>query len=260
MAFKKNIPIEASDGNRYVWGGYQFFQLTKSGRRGRIANRDIKYELESKIIDNPSKYIDLDTKSVFFDLYSKSIKSGFLPERTKDAIDWMRKRVRNAFVSRNKVLQEKTTVSKFEIGKLYFFSYDATTKEKLPYWDMYPIVYPFGMKDGDMMGINLHYLPLNLRAKLQDALYMIVTDFRFDNETKLKISYNILKNSSELKPFKPCVHRYKMKGIKSSIIEIHPSTWTQALFLPLHKFVKQKKGGENTVSANKVHKDSKKKI
>lgn len=262
MAFKKNIPIVGSDGTTYAWGGYMFLEVTKRGKLGRAAPKEMQYELESYVVDHPSTHTDLSEKSVFYDLYRSSVKSGRLPERSKDAIQWMQKQARRKRPDRNKVLYEKNRInfSGFEIGKLYFFGYDATTKEKLPYWDMYPIMYPIDVINGDILGINLHYLPYDYRAKLQDALYATVSDVKFDRETKLQISYNILKGFSAFPLVKPCIHRYKAKGIKTGIVEIPPSVWSQALFLPLKKFQKSRNNITENISDRTVYNDTKKKI
>ena len=51
----------------------------------------------------------------------------------------------------NRVLKEQgyKRPSKVTPGKLYMYIYDAKHKDTLPYWDMYPMVFPFrATKDG----------------------------------------------------------------------------------------------------------------
>src|SRR4051812_30598339 len=58
-----------------------------------------------------------------------------------------------------------------DIGTMIMYFYDAKLKDVLPYWDQFPLVFPIEIYDDGFLGINLHYLPPMLRAKLMDALY-----------------------------------------------------------------------------------------
>ena len=44
-------------------------------------------------------------------------------------------------------------------GNMYMFFYDAKLKDKLPYWDAFPLVLPFRKVPGGFFGLNLHYIP-----------------------------------------------------------------------------------------------------
>ena len=84
-------------------------------------------------------------------------------------------------------------------GKLNMFFYDPKHKKKLPYYDTFPLVLPIEKYPDGFLGINMHYLPLPLRAKLMDALYSLASNQRYDEATKIKLSYNILNSSSKYK-------------------------------------------------------------
>ena len=56
----------------------------------------------------------------------------------------------------------------FAPGQLYFFTYQAQTKQ--PYYDMYPLSYVIKMRTGGFLGCNLHYLRLNQREELAMSL------------------------------------------------------------------------------------------
>ena len=98
-------------------------------------------------------------------------------------------------------------------------------------------------------GLNLHYLPLFLRAKLMDQLYTIASDENYNEMTKLNLSYQVLKTASNLKYYAPCLKRYVYydkdnvkKGNKrclmSAFYEIPSSEYDIALFLPWQNFKK----------------------
>jgi hypothetical protein len=68
------------------------------------------------------------------------------------------------------------TIDEKSIGKMYTFFYDPKHKETLPYYDLFPLIFVVGPAAGGFLGINLHYLPPVLRAKLMDSLYQILNN------------------------------------------------------------------------------------
>ena len=74
-------------------------------------------------------------------------------------------------------------------GRLNMFFYDPKLKAKLPYYDTFPLVLPLeGYSDG-FLGINFHYLPINLRIRLLDRIVDFSTDTNFDEGTTLDVDY-----------------------------------------------------------------------
>ena len=57
------------------------------------------------------------------------------------------------------------TPSTPDIGGFYLYQYDPKWKDKLPWYDIYPLVFPFDYAGG-FYGINVHYLPPNARTDL----------------------------------------------------------------------------------------------
>ena len=120
---------------------------------------------------------------------------------------------------------------------MYFFMYDAKHKETLPYYDSFPLIFPVDRTENGFYGLNMHYLPLQLRAKLMDSLYDVTNNERYDESTKLKLSYNILKSAEKFKPFKPTFKRYLTSNVRSRFVEIAPAEWDIALFLNAEQFI-----------------------
>ena len=81
-----------------------------------------------------------------------------------------------------------------------------------------------------------------------DALYATINNNKYDDTTKIKINYNILKQASNMKFFRPCYKKYLSSHIRSPIIEVHPTEWDIAMFLPTQNFQK--------VSAEEVWRES----
>ena len=56
----------------------------------------------------------------------------------------------------------------FSPGELYFFTYQAQTKQ--PYYDMFPLSYVIEYQKGGFLGCNLHYVRLPQREELAMSL------------------------------------------------------------------------------------------
>ena len=85
-----------------------------------------------------------------------------------------------------------------------------------------------------------------------NALYSTTTNDKFDESTKLKVSYDILNGAAKYKWFKPTIHRYLSKQLKSRFLYVHPSEWDIALWLPVAQW--------SGASQSRVWKDSRAKM
>lgn len=186
---------------------------------------------------------------VFDRLIAQGARAGQIPARTQQARSWFRDKAAGTRANPSRLISSGDNyVSKPEVGSMYLYNYDPKHKKDLPYYDWFPLVFPVDEAEGGFVGLNMHYLPLRQRAVLMDALYGLVSDQRYDDKTRLKLSYRVLKNASRYKGFKPTFKRYLASNVKSRFLKIEPVEWDIALFLPLQRFEK--------ASAAKVHKDS----
>jgi len=71
-----------------------------------------------------------------------------------------------------------------------------------------------------------------------DALYDLASNKRFDDTTRLRLSYQVLNGAAKFRYFEPCVKRYLTSHLKSRLLQIDSSEWDTALFLPLERFQK----------------------
>ena len=124
----------------------------------------------------------------------------------------------------------------FRIGSMYMFYYDPKHKDTLPYYDRVPLIFPINRAQGGFLGINFHYLPLKLRAKLMDSLYDISSNNTYDENTKLNISYRVLSASSQYREFRPALKHYLFSQVRSKLLFVNPSEWDVALFLNIARF------------------------
>lgn len=165
-----------------------------------------------------------------------------------EARGWFRKKASEISTINNPNLIRKAKQDRLhsnvginQIGKMLFFQYSAKHHKKLPYWDAYPLIFPIEIYKDGFLGINLHYLPPMYRAKLMDALYTVISDRRYNENTKLSVSYKILKNANKYRYFKPCVKRYLNSHVVSNFVQIMPEEWDMALMLPTERFKKKSK-------------------
>lgn len=176
---------------------------------------------------------------VFDEILTKGVRAGQIPARESKARDWYRDTAKSyTRINENRLMRSdaQRLTARPLIGQMYLYSYEAKHAQTLPYYDRFPLVFPFKKVKGGFYGINLHYLPLQYRAKLMDALYDVASNSRYDESTKLNISYKILDSASRFRYFKPCVKRYLTSQLRSKFLYIYPSEWDIALFLPLERF------------------------
>ena len=192
---------------------------------------------------------------VFSKLLSKGSESGYVPGRTQASRNWFRDQAKSTAVTPSRIVRESADVSSSNVfgpGTMTLFQYDPLTKETLPYYDRFPLVFVVEMQARGFLGINLHYLPLNYRAILMDSLYDLKNNENYNQTTKLRLSYEVLKSASKFKYARPCFKRYIMERVRSRFVPINADQWDTALFLPLQRFTK--------ASTQMVYRDSLRKI
>ena len=190
---------------------------------------------------------------VFAELLKKNASSGTIPTRMAEARAWAQTKATSLMRSPSSVISRapssQTTASPGgAVGSMVLFQYSATTAKDLPYWDAFPLVFPFSVDSSGMYGINMHYLPPAMRASLMDSLWKVASGPSTDPNTRMNLSYGLLQNASRNQYFKPCVKHYLNKGLMSNLVVIPATEWNVALFLPLERFQK--------ASSSKVHQDS----
>ena len=89
-------------------------------------------------------------------------------------------------------------------GAMASYFYDPKTKEKMKYYDRFPLIMCVKMYGNGFLGLNFHYLPPLLRAKLMDAI-----------DRSKSVNYEAL---SRIKELKPTVKRYLYKHITSRVV------------------------------------------
>ena len=194
--------------------------------------------------------------TVFQTLAEKAQEEGVDSKSALEARSWYRNEsAKLKQVNEKKLIDPKnvrTQITFQNMGQMFMFFYNPKHKDTLPYYDRFPLVFPIELYDDGFLGINLHYLPQKLRATLMDALYMTINNKKNDKTTKLRLSYEILRGSSRMRYFKPCLKRYLNGQVLQKFLYIDPDNWDKALMLPTERFVKKTKFEVQRESARMV--------
>jgi len=179
-------------------------------------------------------------------------KEGLVP-RTRAARQWLSSKVTTLKPTSSSLMADRQRLKdRSFVGKMYFFFYDPKLKDSLPYYDRFPLVIPIERYPDGFLGLNLHYIHPKQRIILLDKLSDVATNNRFDDKTKLRISYEYLAAASKAFEATPCIKRYLFSHIDSRFLEISAEEWDIAVMLPVESFV-----GATT---SKVYADSRKKF
>jgi len=183
----------------------------------------------------------------YLDKLKDAIKTNSVTARARAAGDWFRSivnRTKGQFsdeTPKTILSRSDSLVSKSVLGKMYFYSYDPKWKNELPWYDTFPLVFPIEKYPDGFLGLNFHYLAPKHRAILMDQLKMFANNKSYDETTKLKLTYNMLKGFTKIKRAKPTVHRYLSSKVKSKYVLVNADEWEVALFLPVERFRKATK-------------------
>lgn len=176
-------------------------------------------------------------------LQAQAFKAG-IEKNTKKSLAWFQNQLRNMkALNRRELLKDENfkTRQRPLTGRMFMYFYDPKHKKTLPYYDRFPLIFMVEKAEGGFYGINLHYLPPKLRAIFFDKLTDYATNKRYDNSTRLRLSYNLLKGAGKLKAFAPCFKHYLTDHVQSKIVEVPASEWETVLFMPSESFKKKNK-------------------
>lgn len=157
---------------------------------------------------------------------------------TTRSIRWYQDQVKKlSGLNPGSLLKSGQLTSTITPGNMYMFFYDAKFKDKLPFWDRFPLALPFKAVPGGFYGINLHYMPYLTRYKLLGQLHDFATDENLDENKRINVSWSILNSLSGIAPIKSAVKHYLNEHVSSRFVKINYDEWVIASQLPVEKFV-----------------------
>lgn len=142
-------------------------------------------------------------------------------------------------ITPNQLLKNNPSATSTRIfpGNMYMFFYDPKMKDTLPYFDRFPLVFPWKTVKGGFYGLNMHYLPYRYRAILMDRLLQFKTNSKFDETTRLRMSWDLINGVAKFSMAAPCVKHYLTDHVRSPFVKVESNDWTTALMLPVERFV-----------------------
>lgn len=181
--------------------------------------------------------------SLFDTLQLGALRSG-VTLRTKASKKWFQDKIEGMKKPSRAALLRDTALEPSQremVGNMYMYVYDPKTKKELPYYDRFPLVIMIeNYKDG-FLGLNLHYLRPDIRAKFLDELMKLAPGKVKSNTRLLKAKYDLLQSTRKFKEFRPCLKRYLGTQIRSRVVRVPMTEWEIAIFLPTEQFVKASK-------------------
>lgn len=163
-------------------------------------------------------------EETYFDQISKQIKTGNEPFR------WYRNRIKELGTpSVPELLRSGKLNGKPVRGNLNMFVYSPKGSRTLPYYDTFPLIMLLETYSDGFLGLNFHYLPYAMRARLLDAA----------GQDRLSIS--AVKRS---KLTKPTIKRYLYGQTRSMFRKVDTEDNLTAIMLPVQRF---KKASDQTV-------------
>ena len=159
---------------------------------------------------------------------------------------------------------QKVTVRP-NFGMMNLFYYRPKGAEKLPYYDIFPLVIPMGRRLNDgFVGINFHYLSVPQRWLLLERLSMFQVPSEldaFDTEEGggdvMALFWSKIRRKRGVKPI---VRRYLTKNIQSRFLKIELSEMLIALAIPMERFYTGKWGGKKRYLAEKVYRQTRREM
>ena len=159
---------------------------------------------------------------------------------------------------------QKVTVRP-NFGMMNLFYYRPKGAEKLPYYDIFPLVIPIGRRLNDgFVGINFHYLSVPQRWLLLERLSMFQMPSELDSfdteEGAGEVMALFWSKIRRKRGVKPIVRRYLTKNIQSRFLKIELSEMLIALSIPMERFYTGKWGGKKRYVAEKVYRQTRREM
>ena len=157
-------------------------------------------------------------EETYFDKISKQIKTGNEPFR------WYRNRIKELGTHNTaELLRSGKLAKRPHEGFLNMYIYAPKLKDKLPYYDTFPLIMYLKPAEKGFYGLNFHYLPYALRARLLDAA----------GQNELNVN-EVIKSRLT----KPTIKRYLFGYLRSMCLRIEPEDNLTAIMLPVQRFKK----------------------
>ena len=187
------------------------------------------------------------------------------------SIRWYRQKVQELLpkpqvrqMIREGIKTQKVTVRP-NFGMMNLFYYRPKGAEKLPYYDVFPLVIPLGRRlNNGFVGINFHYLSVPQRWLLLERLSMFQVPSELDafdtEEGAGDVMALFWSKIRRKRGVRPIVRRYLTKYIQSRFLKIELSEMLIALAIPMERFYTGKWGGKKRMIPEKVFRQTRREM
>ena len=187
------------------------------------------------------------------------------------SIRWYRQKVQDLLpkpqvrqMIREGMKTQKVTVRP-NFGMMNLFYYRPKGAEKLPYYDIFPLVIPIGRRlNNGFVGINFHYLSVPQRWLLLERLSMFQVPSELDafdtEEGAGDVMALFWSKIRRKRGVRPIVRRYLTKYIQSRFLKIELSEMLIALAIPMERFYTGKWGGKKRMIPEKVFRQTRREM
>ncbi len=168
-----------------------------------------------------------------------AMKSAGIAPRTRASREWYGSVINRLKIptNRSNILNDpRKATAHAIIGRMYAYHYRPKGEDTLPIWDQFPLVLPMEIYGDGWLGLNLHYLDPGNRLALLELLHDFITNTKYDDSTRFKLSYSVLNGIKKYEIMKPCIKRYLLAYMESPMIYIEPDQWELAVLLPFERF------------------------
>jgi len=156
------------------------------------------------------------------------------------SVNWFREKIQEfGKPGPQQLLRDGRRTKGVNFGTLNMFIYSPKHKDTLPYYDTFPLVLPIGPAAGGFMGLNFHYLPIQMRIKLLDKIVdgggSLNVAAQSGKRPRLITDYSQLKR---IPMAKAIVKHYLTGYVKSDFRAITSEELIVAALLPVQRFQK----------------------
>lgn len=187
------------------------------------------------------------TDQSFFQKISKELRqvrtAMQVKKKTLAAIEWYTGKVQSTVPKKirvNLLMYGRRAVQSYVPGQMILFRYQAKGFDEgtLSYFDAAPIVIILGEnKHGNLLGLNLHYLPPPVRLRVLGLLMKPINAKKLRHDTKLRVTYQAVQSIAALAPLQYAIHSYIPNRMAGKVVRVQPAEWHHAAAMPVAQFI-----------------------
>ena len=169
--------------------------------------------------------------------FREAFEDSGLKPRSKESNDWFEEKIEEITrpidrkLLKEEVMRERGILTP-HVGRMYLFHYFPKGNLTLPYFDMFPVIFMMSIKKEYFQGINLHYLPLEIRREFFQTIMERTNIKAFNKQTYLRVDYDFLNSFRKYRAFKPCFKNYALDRVRGRVVNVPSPEWELVMNLP----------------------------